>query len=648
MKLSAHHNSRLWYNGRCMNEEEHKVDELESKLYSRTNNVQAQYKKHRLQAREWETPRAWSPDNQPESMAPRKPNNPFVKFLTGALVFFAACILIAIYLFSKGTSNVSPDNINLVIGGPIQIGGGQELALDVGVENKNTVPLQLVDVVVDYPDGTKSSSDTRTDLKRERFNLGDIKSGGVGRKIFKSVLFGEEGTSKNIKVGIEYRVPGSNSIFKKEKDFALNLSSSPVAIVTKGINEITSGQAATFEVTVTSNSEKPLKNIVLRADYPFGYSFNESAPVASDSNNVWKLGTLSPKETRVIKIQGTLEGQNNEDRYFKFTVGNADSANPSEVGTVLALASQAVSIQKPFIGLDLAINNSEDDVKAVGDDSRVSASIKWVNNTPNKISNAEVSALLTGLAFDKTSVSPSQGGFFDSTNNTITWTKRGSVGLAQLEPGDSGLLGFTFKTKSSSDESQVKISVSAKGQRVAESNTEQEIHSTVSKIAKITTGLHLASSILYYSGPFENSGEAPPKVEHPTTYTVVWTVTNTLNSVSNAKVRATLPLYVAWNNLKSPTSEKISFDPVSGSVIWDLGNVSSQTGFTKPKREVAFQITFKPSASQVGISPELVKDQVITGVDSFANIAVSDSRSDLTTLLVNDPEGSENDSKVQP
>ena len=304
-----------------MMEDKHKLDKLAIKLNSRTNEVDAQYNKHELRQKAYETPNMWdddlgtnienSLDNQMNMS--KKIKNPFHKLLFSSFIFLGISLCIGIYFIIGGGNTVSSDNINITIGGPIQIGGGQELSIDVGVENNNNVPLQVVDVVVDYPSGTKTADEKRSDLKRVRVNIGDVESGQFAHKLFKSVLFGEEGSTKDIKVSIEYRVPGSNAIFQKEKMFSLVLNASPVSITMKGLKEITSGQEAAFEIVVSSNSETVLKNIVLKAEYPFGYSFKEATPSASDGNDTWKIEKLSPKESRTIKIVGTLQGQNNED-----------------------------------------------------------------------------------------------------------------------------------------------------------------------------------------------------------------------------------------------------------------------------------------------------------------------------------------------
>ena len=107
----------------------------------------------------------------------------------------------------------------------------------------------------------------------------------------------------------------------------------------------------------------------------------------------------------------------------------------------------------------------------------------------------------------------------------------------------------------------------------------------------------------------------PPKAEKETTYTVIWTVTNTSNKVKNAKVSAILPIYTKWLSKTAPDSEHISYNLQNSEIIWDLGDVPAGAGIDSPAREVAFQISFLPSVSQIGSTPVILSGAVLTGTD---------------------------------
>ena len=147
-------------------------------------------------------------------------------------------------------------------------------------------------------------------------------------------------------------------------------------------------------------------------------------------------------------------------------------------------------------------------------------------------------------------------------------------------------------------------------------------------------------------GPFSNIGPVPPKAEQATTYTVIWTVDNTSSSVGNAQVTATLPPYVKWLKAVSPTTEDVSYDENSGAVTWNVGTVSTYTLGSSQRREIAFQISFQPSVSQIGQSPTLVNQATLTAVDSFTGARLNSTQDFLTTRFGTDPSYKSGDETV--
>src|SRR6185369_10829997 len=91
-------------------------------------------------------------------------------------LFLVAALGIAAYTFFGGGNYVSVDNVDIQISGPASIAGGEPLSLDVSVANKNETEIQLVDLIVEYPTGTKDPANPTKDLTRIRLPLGNIGS----------------------------------------------------------------------------------------------------------------------------------------------------------------------------------------------------------------------------------------------------------------------------------------------------------------------------------------------------------------------------------------------------------------------------------------------------------------------------------------
>ncbi len=521
--------------------------------------------------------------------------------------------------------------------------GGEVLPLEIGIKNNNSVQLKVVDLQVTFPDGTREAENISRELKRYTEVLGDMNVGETKSKVIKAILFGEENSRKTIKVSVEYRTPGSNAIFSKEKEYPIMISSSPVNIMVKGITEANANQNIDYEIEIVSNSLTTIKDLSFRVDYPFGFEYKSSTPKPYLDNNVWSIGDLAPGGRRTIKLSGNITGQDGEERVFKFTVGNPNKLNEREISTPFVYSDASVFIRKPFVALSLAVNGdlNKDVVIESGKISR--GDLVWTNNLPNQIYDLTIELKLRGDPLDKSTIS-SQKGFYRSIDNTIIYSGENNPSLISLSPGQTGEASFDFasfgnysKTGSSFTNPEIYLDVSIRGKRVEGSSVPEELLFSDSKRVKISSNISLLSRGFYYIGPFTNSGPVPPTVEQESTYTVTWTVTNTSNLVSGTKVSATIPSYVKWTNKTFPTSEKLTFNPLGGEIVWDVGDVKAGTGTTLPVKEVSFQVSFIPSLSQLGATPMLLSDSKITGTDTFTQTTVGETKLLISTDLKYDP-----------
>jgi hypothetical protein len=141
-------------------------------------------------------------------------------------------------------------------------------------------------------------------------------------------------------------------------------------------------------------------------------------------------------------------------------------------------------------------------------------------------------------------------------------------------------------------------------------------------------------------------GPLPPKVDQTTTYTIIWSITNSYNDAENVRLVAQLPAYVEWEGIFSPSTENIFFNQTTNQIIWEIDKVSAGAGFSTSPREVAFRVAMTPSLSQIGESPSLIGQLSAQGRDDFAGVTLSDLVNGLSTRLTSDPGVTESQSKV--
>ncbi|HEY4489691.1 MAG TPA: hypothetical protein VJC12_00345 [Candidatus Paceibacterota bacterium] len=569
------------------------------------------------------------------------------KILVSSIIFFAVAVLVSFFIFFGGRNAVSSKNIGISVSGPSTVAGGEILSLDVTVSNDNNVALRNVVLIVEYPNGTKVALDLSKELTRARETIDKIDARARLTKNFKAVLFGEKEEIKQIKFTLEYRLEGSSALFSKDKFFEILIKSSPVILELNYPNEVNSGKPFEIILSLSSNSLETLKNVLLTATFPFGFSFSDSEPRASDGNNVWKIGDLESGEKKLIKIHGSIIGEDEDERTFNFSAGiEGREQNVIEANFTTSIAT--IFIKKPFISLSVTIDgkNPEDFSVIPGQKSKVN--IVWSNNLPETVNNMKIEAKIEGVVLDRSSVITTEGGFYRSFDNTIVWDRGSDPDFDSVSSGEKGVVGFSFapisNISSSLRNQKIVLNISASG-NISSPTGSKPVSSSISEDIKIYSALGLSGMAVRSIGPFENMGPIPPKADNETTYTIIFSLSSPFNDINSVEVTGSLPSYIAWKNLTSPLNENVTYDENRRVVTWKAGIVRAGLG-SGNTRQVAFQISLTPSLSQVGNLVNLLTDIVATGFDQFTNQNQRVTISSITTRTISDPQFKEGDDKV--
>ncbi len=570
----------------------------------------------------------------------KKKLGPLVTLFVASVLFFIISVVASVFFFMEGGQVVKSDKVEVQLLGPTTIGAGEEFVMQIAFTNNNPVDMRSADLIVEFPTGTRSATNVSSDQKQIREEIGEVKSGQTVNKTVRAVLFGEEGAEQSIRVAIEYAVESSNAILVKEQEYAVLLSAAPVALSVTAPKEVISGEDAQFTVQVTSNAPTPLKDLILKAEYPFGFTYGDGTPAPRYGSTVWELGDLAPGGKRSVTVRGRLIGQDTDEKFFRFYIGSRSDKNDKELGVTYVVKPVSLVISEPFLSATLSINGSKSNTTVVQTGRTVSGDVEWRNNLPSTILDGEIRVKFVGQALDRPSVA-TEGGFFNSSDNTLVWSGETDSDLSTIAPGQSGRLGFSFATLGrgalqSLKNPELELEVSVAGRRVGENGVPEQVQSAAKYVLQLATDLLLSSKVTRTTGPITNEGPFPPRAEQETTYTVTWTVSNSSNAADNVVVKATLPAYIRFTNVVAPATEKVTYSPVGGTVTWDLGTVDAQS-LQGRSREVSFQIALKPSISQIGQVPILINEQVVKGEDRFTKVEVGVSRPMQTTRLTADP-----------
>ncbi|MFQ5540970.1 MAG: hypothetical protein ACE5F4_01855 [Candidatus Paceibacteria bacterium] len=594
------------------------LERLQKRINSKHGNMRT-VRRSRLSSQPRSARERWEPA-RPAPRRPRRRQNWLSVLFVSSVVFFLIAAAFALFLFFSGNNTVSVRNVDVAISGPTEVRAGEALSLSVVVTNRNAVPMELTDLVVEFPAGTRSETDVTVELPRIRESLGTIQPGESVNRTVRAVVFGQADTDTTIDASVEYRVPGSSAIFVSEESYTLPISQSPASITVEALQEVVSGQETAFAITTTSNVADVLSGMLLVAEYPPGFSFASASPAPSEGNNTWRLGDIEQGGKRTITVRGTFSGEDGAERVVRLTVGTENKDIPGTIAAPLATGDVVVALAKPFVSLSLSLDGSIATEHISTRGTSVRGDIRWTNNLPTRVQDVEITVKLSGDVLNRVSVRAERG-FWRSSDNTLIWSRETDASLADVAPGASGVFSFTFAPRSVEDGTfrnpEIALEASVSARRITESQVPETLQSATNARVLIATDLALVSAVSH------TGGALPPKADTESTYTVFWNATNSSNALANGSASAILPSYVRF---VTGLSSDISYNPIGGAVTWDIGDMDAGDSKT-----ASFQVAITPSLSQVGSQPTLVSDQRIFGFDRFTRQQLERTALPLTT-----------------
>lgn len=558
------------------------------------------------------------------------------------IIFFLCALGVSSVIMLTGKNNISGENISIDVSGPIATGGGDDYSFQVAVANQNAVPIESATLIIEYPYGTKSATEDNKEIQVERKQLDAINKGELVNVQVKARLFGEENEEKEIKVSIDYRVKGSNAIFKKAATpLHLKISTSPVVVAFNSVQKVTSGQEMELKLIVQSNSPTPLSNVLVKVAYPDGFDFSNAKPDTSGGEDRWFFTTLSPSEKKTIIIHGLMTGNENDSRRFTASAGVADERDKNTLTATLATAQTDVTFEKSFLDVNLTVNGSNDDVGVIGIDESATVNVDYTNTLETTIYNAKIVVTLSGNALDKFEVHPSNG-YYDSVQNTITWDSVGNDDLKEITPGQKHSISFSLNPKDTiGNAPEMDVKVAVQGQRVSEQNVPQELVGVTEKKIKVESNPVVSSVALYTSGPFTNTGPTPPVAEKKTDYTLMLTLKSGTNEITGAEVTAVLPQYIEWKNTFTK-DDAITYNATTREIKWVIGDMRAQSA-----TDASVQVSYTPSVSHIGTTPTILETQRFKATDRFTGTVLRGEHPAITTSLTTEQNDAYKDGRVR-
>jgi hypothetical protein len=548
------------------------------------------------------------------------------KFLIAfILILFAVVGAVGFWYWQK--NQYSREILKLEILGPEGVQAGDEVEYLVRFKNNGKVRLENPELIFEYPRHSIPQGEKSLRVIKK---IDDIYPGEERIESFKARVFGKENDVLEAKAYLSYQPKNLTARYESKTSFTSQIKFVPLTFEFDLPLKAENGEEIKFSLNYFSNIDYILDNLRVRAEYPDGFHFIGANPKPLDGN-IWDLPALSQADGGRIEIDGTIGGQEGEQKIFRAQLG---IIRDNEFWPLKETA-QSVQITEPSLYISQLINGSQNYIANPGDLLHYEIFFKNIGKKP--IQKKFLFSKLEGELFDLSSLK-SEKGEIGRGDNSVLWDWKQVSTLRFLEPDEEGKVEFWVKVKEDIDK---KIENPVLRNKVTIAGT-QKVFET-----KINSKIELAQKVYFQQEFWENSGPLPPKVGESTTYTVVWQVKNSWNDLGKVKVKSTLPKNVKPTGKIFPEDAKFTFDSKSREVIWNIGELKAFQGFDGIPLTFAFQIEFTPESSQKGETPNLIGEAQILGEDTWTSEILQEKADPVDTTLPNDETVSEEQGTIE-
>ena len=535
------------------------------------------------------------------------------------------------------------DNVQVSINAPNTLPQGTPGDWEIEIENFEDVAISNLKLVMAFDDGfvfLREYSPSPDDNKGTTYSIPrlDPKGGRTSkaRVRFQGYLRANIDIETIMQANLSY-VPdfgGGNvgEVFQvKSQPTKTKVTSPQVKINLEPTrSKIENGNQIELVAVIENISDQEIRNLRLKMIYPrnrdsFTYISSEymrttnTAPVTrpDQGDDTWEITRLPSGSRQTLKVVGNVFGSDNSRLTFGTELSIQTQGNNYEP---IWTGYRDVTIVAQPLMLQTSILGKENSGLIIPGET-LSIELKYQNQSNMTLNNVEIFSFLEDPAnmLDLSTIQFAGGERGDLAGSELVWKSPRVPTLATLLPKQSGNFRYSVKVKDT----------------VIDNRLNQQQYILIPGIrarAKDLSEIASTGSTYRTKGLFVFESPKPQKVgENKTTnsdiYRVIWRISNSQNEVTEAEVRAVLPVVGAWNNSTvRPSSAKssISHNEATGEIVWRIGRVESYTGMVRTPIEISFDLEI-PRGEK-----ELLRNLKGSGIDVFTGERFEENRGNIS------------------
>jgi len=554
------------------------------------------------------------------------------RLLIIGLAFLGILLGIALFFWYQSRSG---QKLNITFEAPPQVLIGVPFDFKVNISNESKSVLREAQLTITLPSGMAflgKSPEKNVEYK----TIGSLGAGSLTQESFRLIVLNDPNSVKLIATTLSYLPVSLGARFEKNLNYDLAVGGFglPIDIVTP--TKVFSGEDFETVISFQNVSGQDYDNLNLHLDYPPSFKFVKSTVELENNNRDWDLGGLHKGSKNSFKITGNLIGPDNA----FFNLGVSIEAELLNQKYTISSQTATLSISPSPLSLQILLNENPDYIAHPND--LLHYVLTYTNNTDIGLRDVIIKAKLKGDMFDFAAID--SNGYYSAPDHSLTWNASNEPGLAVIEAGESGSVGFRIRVKDTypirrlNDKNFV-LQVEAQ----IESPTVPYFVAAKKTISMLKYETKVAGKIkidarAYFrdaASGIVNDGVFPPRVGKPTQFTVHWLLTNYGTDVSNVEVKAFLGPNVRLTGvIKSNIGTVPTYNEQAQEVTWNIDRIIATKGVISAPLEAIFQIEAIPS--QAGNDWLLLQTTTVTATDEFTGETLKDSDFNLTTALPDD------------
>ena len=479
----------------------------------------------------------------------------------------------------------------------------------------------------------------------------------------------------------------------------VKIFSAPFEVFTQMPKETMSGEEIelTVDFENISNRDYKIVNIQLQFTPDFKLNFSKPEPIKTEKNiNIYRFEDLAPKSKNKIVIKGNYTNEKSGEKEVKIRLSAGEEGGDIfeyiNNNDVIKVSEVPISVKQYINGseeytavkgeeLEYIIkfkNKSDSEIKGLVIKSKIEGEIDIDSLEVSNGSYDRRTNVITWSAFNVPKLA-----LFKSLDEGEVSFKIKVKNYFEIKVANDK--NFTINNN-------VKISnFNFSSESV---NVEKTIINSDSVI-KLSAALFVRTKGYFNDdGRIKNTGAIPPEEDKETTYLIHWYLSSLINEIKNLKISTILPEGVKWTGNYIKSNEELSLgDETNGTItpddededdgeqadddilvdyvdseddedntededededsdkiivedfyyntktreiIWEIPLLSANTGIVSPAKEVIFQISIKPTKSDVGKTVVLINNVKAIGFDEFSQTEITTIESELMSDLPDD------------